>query len=419
MRVKKIYYGWYVVLVSAVLTAVGLGMFSSTNSVFVKPVCESLGFARAEFTFHRTIITLIGMLVMPLYGRLIVKVGVKKILLTGAIMLGLVTAGYSFANKIWHFYLLALINGIFLNGVSFMSIGILINAWFDGKKGLATGLAYAGSGFGGAVMIPVTGKIIEWTSWQWAYRFIGILGILVLLPIIILFVKNSPADMGLKPLPADKNQMKQGNRNQNSYDFHQALRSGKFWLVVTAFFLINFFAGCTNTHTVPYLSDIGYPVAFTASVMSVFMVFLILGKVILGIIYDRLGSLAGNLIIAFFSLGFPVLALLASNPAMPWLYAMFIGMASSGVSVPIAVLVNRYFGDKDFPAIFSFCSMIAVFAPSISVPAMGAVYDTTGSYRPAWWGLFILSVLITVCLVGAEWLNRRPQVVIVGNKLAE
>jgi len=146
---RRIFYGWKIVGASAVILALGLGMFTSTNSVYVKPVCDTLGFARSEFTFYRTILTLSSALVLPFFGRIVKWAGVRSMLLFGAIALSLVTFGYSFATSLWHFYILAFINGIVYNNVSFMVIGILISTWFEDKRGLATGLAYAGSGLGG------------------------------------------------------------------------------------------------------------------------------------------------------------------------------------------------------------------------------------------------------------------------------
>ena len=405
---KKIFYGWIVVFCGVILLAMGLGMFSSTNSLFVKPVCDFYGFSRGQFTLYRTIITLMGAFVMPFYGRLIQRIGVKKVLLAGSLMLGLVSVGYSFSTKLWHFYLLALVNGLFVNGVSFMSVGVLISAWFDGKKGLATGLAYSGSGLGGAVMIPIVGNIIETAGWQWAFRIMGLFGIAVLLPVIIVFVKNKPEDMSLAPLPPEKSE-KKSPAAVNSLGFHEALRTMKFWLLVIAFFFINFFAAATNTHSAPYLSDLGYTASYVSSFMSLFMIFLTVGKIILGLVYDRFGVMAGNLFVSVFCLGFPVLAYLSYIPAIPWFFAIFLGMASCGVSVPVSILVSRYFGKKDFPTIFSFCMMASSLSSSISVPAMGAVYDFTGSYRPAWIGFIFCSLIIIICLMTVEVMERRQK----------
>lgn len=405
MARRKPFYGWLVVGTSAALLALGLGMYNSTNSVFVKPICDSLGFARGEFTLHRTIITLVGALLMPVYGGLIQRIGVRRVLLFSSVLLGAVTLGYSFAKKLWHFYALAAINGVFYNGVGFMTVGILVNDWFDGKKGLALGLAYSGSGLGGAIMVPVVSRVIVLAGWQWAYRLMAALGVAVMLPVVLLLVRDRPAQLGLHPLAAD-GPSPRVQPGESGLSLREALRTGRFWMLIAAFALINAFASATNTHSAPYLSDLGYSVPFVSSVVSLFMLFLTLGKIALGLIYDRAGALTGNILIAVLCLGYPVCALLARLHWMPWVYAVFVGLASCGVSVPVTILIGRYFGGRDFPALFSFTSMISSLAASASVPAMGAIYDVTGSYRLAWQLLLILSAGISACLIGAELAHR-------------
>ena len=131
-RAKRVFYGWIIVACSVVLAALGVGMYTSTVSVFVKPVCEALGCSRAEFTLYRTFHMVASAICMPFYGPLIQKAGVKKVMFIGMLVVGIVTIGFSFASSVGFFYLLGTVNGIFVNGISFMSIGILVNNWFEG-----------------------------------------------------------------------------------------------------------------------------------------------------------------------------------------------------------------------------------------------------------------------------------------------
>ena len=403
----KFFYGWVIVICSSILLALGLGMYVSSNSLFVIPVSESLGFSRGQFTFYRTIVTLTGALLMPLYGRIIQKIGVKKVLLAGALMIGLVKIGFSFTSGLWHLFILSFVYGLFFNSLGFMSIGVLVNSWFNGKKGLAIGLAYAGSGLGGAILMPVLAYIIETAGWQWAYRFMGLFGILVMLPVIAIFVKNKPEDMGLKALESNESAKKTGPALVSNISFKEALGTSRFWLLFISFFLISFFAAPTNTHSAPYLSDLGYTTLFVSYVMALFMVFLTVGKIILGFAYDHFGTLAGNIILCIFVLGYPIFALLSYLPPVPWVFAVFLGMAHCGVSIPIPILISRHFGNRDFPAIFSFFGMISALAQAIAIPAMGAVYDLMGSYNPAWFVLIFISLIVTACLIIVELIVPR------------
>ena len=404
---KKIYYGWIIVFFSVILMALGYGMFINTAVMFVIPVCESLGFSRAQFTLRTSIITLTCAILMPFYGRLIQKINVKRVLVIGSVMLGLVSVGYSFSTKLWHFYAFALVNGLFINCISFLSIGVLINAWFKAKKGLATGLAFAGTGVGGAIFNPVISRMIELTGWEWTFRLMGIFATSVLLPIIIIFIKNKPEDMGLHPLANDKPEEKNSISISVSCSFSEAIRNVKFWLLTTAFFLIPSFASSSQNHSAPYLSDLGYATNYVAALVSLCMAVMIAGKILIGTIYDRFGAMSGGILISVFCLCCPVFAYFAYIPAVSMGYTLFLGMACSSVSIPMPILAVRYFGEKDFPAIFGFFNMVSYIAQAISIPALGLVYDLTGSYRPAWFVFFIFSVIITGCLIITEILGRK------------
>jgi len=389
-----------------------MGIYVSTNSIFVKPVCDDLGFSRGQFTLYRTIITLVSTPLMPIYGRKIRSIGLKKLILISAIGCGLISISYSFSTQLWHFYVLAAFNGILVNGTSFMVIGTLVSGWFHDKKGFATGLAYCGSGLGAAIMVPLLGQVIEHTDWRWGYRTIGIVGMAILVPTVLLLVKESPERMGLEPYRSDKGGQasaaaQTGQDASIGLTMKEALKSPVFWLLAIAFFCISMCAASTNTHTAPYLSDLGYSTGFAASVVSLFMLVLTVGKIVLGYIFDRLGALWGSLFVGICCIGFPILALLAHIPAMPWIYAIVVGMASCGFSVPVNVLITNYFGNKDFTAIFSIFSMVTMAGAAISLPVIGVIYDVTGSYHWAWIMLLITGCIVALCLVAANIMGRK------------
>ena len=75
----------------------------------------------------------------------------------------------------------------------------IVSSWFFQRRGLTLGLINGGGAIGGMVLVPVSSVFVEWFSWQQAYQFLGILLLLVIFPIGLLFIKNRPEDVGLKP----------------------------------------------------------------------------------------------------------------------------------------------------------------------------------------------------------------------------
>lgn len=410
---KKPFYGWVIVFACVIVTSVGLGLYSSTASAFIIPVCESMHFSRSQYTIHRTIVSLGSAFLAPLYGELARKIGAKKCMLITLAAMIAVSFGYSFATTIWHFYLVAVVNGLMGNGFNFVVIGILINAWFDDKKGVASGIAYCGSGLGGAVMLPIVRVLIERLGWRWTYRAMALGGPVILLPTILFLIKDSPAVMGLTPyrnITKINTSISKGGDDSGravGMSLQNALKTPMFWLLITGLTAISACAGCANTHTIPYLQDIGYTPAYASSVMSCVMIILMVSKIVMGAVYDRFGTGISNLILGVSCVIYPILAVFAGSPAIAWSYAFVYGFSASGISVPVSTLVSKYFGDAHFSKIFGVCTMSTSVISSITTPLMGAVYDHYGSYEIAWLALIGIGVCAVVGLIGAELCSRK------------
>ena len=409
MEKQKSFYGWRVLAALVFIMAIGMGLYGGVNSAFVKPVCDNLGVPRGELTLYRTIISLVGAALMPFYGRLIRKVGVRKLLIASSFGIPLAYFCYSWASQLWHFYLIAFLEGLFTNGISFLTVGTVVNNWFESKRAVATGLAFAGSGLGGAAFMPVVSAVIEAWGWRWAYRMTAAAGLALLLPAVLLVVRDAPGQMGLAPYRSGQEGERKVALPAQGLSRKGAGKTAPFWLLAAGFFLISVCCGGPYTHTTAYFSDIGYTSAYAASVTSVYMVFLTIGKVLLGGIFDRFGALRATVLIGLCCIAFPVLALLGRIPLMPFCYAAVLGIADAGCSVAITVLVSRVFGDADFSSIFGVMSMVSTFGIAASGPLMGMIYDISGGYAAAWVMLLILGALTAVCLVGAVVLMHRRE----------
>lgn len=398
---REIFYGWYIVIAGFVITGAAVGFYNNCLGVFVKPVCDALGFSRGQFTMYQTVSTLTSMLVMPLFGELYHKVSLKKILLLGAVGCGLIPLGYSFSSHIWQFYVLAFFNGLLFNAASMMTVGTIVNNWFISKRGTAAGIAFAGSGLFAAIMVPLASRVIAQFGWQWGYRLIGIGGILILLPVILLVIKDRPQDIGLTPYiectsPAEALSTYQ----PTGLTREQAVKTPAFWFLMLGIFFCGFTTMGVQPHTISYLTDIGYDYGFASTIVSALMLSMIVGKLSLGYLFDKVGCLRGSLAGSFAALIAVVSILMAKTSlATIWLYAFAIGFACSTGTVAVNYLTASYFGDKDFSRILPLTSMAATLGISIATPLSGAIYDMLGSYEPAWYMYLVTAALEILFLV--------------------
>ena len=404
---KKIFYGWYIVLAGFIITFAGMGVINAMSGPLLVPITEELGFSRGSFTFHRTILFLLGALFMPLYARLFERIGVKKVLLVSTVAVAVLIFSFSFATELWHFYVLAAINSVVVSGPSFLSVGYMISKWFDSRRGLVTGVAFAGFGVGTTMFIPVFTWLEYVADWQTVYRVIGVIVFIVVFPTVFFLVKDKPQDINLEPYNKNPNQKKLERFNVN---FSNAIKTPIFWMLLVGFFLLSIMQGAPNFNAQAYLTDIGYTPDFAAMVMVVLMLAHTLGALTLGGFFDKFGMMAGSLFLGIACIIFPLLAVFAEIPVFLWLFALFYGPASSGF-VPVALFVTFYFGGKDFALIFSVFNMVMQLGMSISGPALAVIYDFSGSYFWGWIMLMGFGVIITAALIGSNLLSQRQKII--------
>ena len=356
---QKLHYAWIVAGFAMLISGAGSGVFISTLGVFVKPVCDMYGFSRADFPLYSTIFFITNVIMMPIYGNLFQKFGFRKISTVSSVICSLCLFSYSFCTKLWMFYAVTLISGLFINGISIMAVGILINKWFVDSKGLASGIAFSGSGIIAAILLPVCSRLIETCGIAFTYRFLAVFEMIITLPVILLILKDDPESAGVSPYRAAGRVSGKGVSSEKTAatEIHrgftrwQALKTPCFWLLFIGIAGIAVCQAGANSNTVSILADIGYSNAFAASVSSAYMVMLTVFKILMGRVFDRLGSLKGSMLIGGCCVLFPVTAIFNRISFVPWIYILFLAIASSGSTVLGNVLTGNYFGQKDYSKI--------------------------------------------------------------------
>lgn len=140
-------------------------------------------------------------------GRLGSYFGYKKLMVVGVAASAVLNVLISFQSELWLIAVLWGLNGFFQAMVWSNGIGVINKWWPKEKRGFASGLATAFSGVAQAVTyLTVNWCLIlnpEWT-WRAGFRF-PIIPMVLILIAFILFFKEKPENVGLKPFEeADK-----------------------------------------------------------------------------------------------------------------------------------------------------------------------------------------------------------------------
>ncbi|KAF8984825.1 hypothetical protein BGZ46_006938 [Entomortierella lignicola] len=168
-------FGWLVVLASFVVNfwAFSPNMTFGVYQAYFLQANTFPGALATQISWVGSIGTASMFIPGPFVAPLTRFIGLRAVVAVGIIAaaLGLILA--SFTTELWHLY----ITQGFLFGcggglVFFSSISVTAQ-YFEKRRGLANGIAVAGSGIGGLAVSPLTRFLITQVGYRWCQRIIG------------------------------------------------------------------------------------------------------------------------------------------------------------------------------------------------------------------------------------------------------
>ncbi len=400
MRQRHLHYGWVVVCACILIEGAGQGILLNTFNVFIKPVTDSLGFSRGLFAAYSTICTGVSVVLLPWYGKVLQGPSAKRVIQLCAFVTVLVPLGYSVSSRLIHFYLLAVVSGIFINGVGMAMAGTVVGYWFQEKRGLATGIAFAGSGIMGSIAVPLITAVISAYGWRVGYRVVSLAAFLLYLPALMWLLKIRPEECGMRPYGVEWQESSPATCQGVSRK--EAMSTPAMWLFLPAMFLATISTQAMYGNSLAYFSDLGYTTAVIGIAGSLMYAVLAIGRVGSGWIFDRMGALASVMMVSFLLLVTGVLFLCAGvSVGFVVAAVLVLGSVSGGVALIPSHWVRSCYGEKEFSSIYAI-AMVPIQLALATGPLAGAsIYDCFGSYSPAWimgivaaavaWILFVIS----------------------------
>ena len=198
MRRLPFFYGWVIIAVTFVTMAIGVNARTSF-SLFFPPIINEFGWERGVTAGAFSFGFLVSAVISPLIGRMMDRFGPRAVMELGVVLMaaGLLLAPLT--TQPWHLYLtIGVLVGAGSICLGYSGQSLYLPNWFNRRRGLAMGLAFAGVGIGSITLLPWVQHMIEQTGWRTACTAMGVVVLVTLLPINLL-VRMRPEDIGLQP----------------------------------------------------------------------------------------------------------------------------------------------------------------------------------------------------------------------------
>jgi MFS family permease len=403
------FYGWIIIAVTFVTMAIGVNARTSF-SLFFPPIIDEFGWERGVTAGAFSFGFLVSAAVSPLIGRAMDRFGPRIVMELGVALMaaGLLLAPLT--TQPWHLYLtIGVLVGAGSICLGYSGQSLFLPNWFNRRRGLAMGLAFAGVGIGSITLLPWVQHMIEQTGWRTACTAMGVLVLVVLAPINLLLRKR-PQDIGLEP-DGDAAPSASTKPISNIVDpvwagtdwtLSRALCTARFWWIALGYFCGLYIWYAVQVHQTKYLLDIGFSPNVAVWALGAVSLLGIPGQIALGHLSDRVGR---EWIWAASCLGFAIcfaaLVALKYFPALPLVYLMVLtqGALGYGLTSIMGAVVVEIFQGKHYGSIFGTIMLSALAGGAAGPWVTGALHDLSGSYTLA----FVIGIGVSALSAIAIW----------------
>jgi MFS family permease len=396
---SKIYYGWYIVGVCFITMAM-IGGIGYTFAVFFKPLIEEFHWSRTALAGVVSAGMVVGGLVTPLWGNWIDRAGGRVVIVTAALFAGLSLLLRAYIDTLWQLYFIAIAGSIFFAGIDLIPLSTIISHWFRSRRGTAMGLTLIGGSVGGFLMPPTADWLIARFGWRSSYLILAVVLWVGIIPVAAIFLRKDPIETGLlvndvapQPEINETEKIKEESETVKTVDLmpeeeftlQQALRTSAFWMIAIAFFLPMMSGVGMLTHLVVILTDAGISSQTATAGLGLIAALSMVGRFAFGYAADRFS--VRKVFTACYVIEATAVGTLLAMPLIGrnalFAYILVYGLTGGGGLVLAPLIIGECFGLKSLGTIFGMLAISAVIGGAIGPLLAGYIFDSTGSYYPA------------------------------------
>ena len=398
----KIAYAWVVFALCFIMIFCVLGFCSSSKSLYLAPITDDLGISRSLFSISDSCRYVTTAIINLFFGFLILKLKPRLMAAAGFLSLIAFALISAFAQSVAQFYIAGVFLGIGLAWTTTTLVGYVVERWFTKSKGTVMGVILAANGLGAALASQVVSPVINASAdgWRKAYLLsaavVAACGVLV-----VLFLRNSPEDVGQEPLGTDKTAKEKRGSKWEGMDFSEAKKHGYFYLAALCVFLTGLILQSATGVSSAHMKDCGIDPAFIATALSIHSIALAAAKMYTGFSFDHFGLRITLLVCYVFAGVSLVILAFVSNNTMAMLYSVFSSIALPLETIMVPLIALDLFGQKSYAKMMGIFLAFNTAGYALGAPLVNVMYDITGSYRSILLILAALSAVIAVIMLFA------------------
>ncbi len=400
LRTPNIFYGWWIVASAFTINSLPFGCYWLGFSVFFLPISETLGIGRALASLPFTLRGVVAVVLSPVIGVLVDRMGPAIILIICAVLGG---AGYvllSFVDS-YIMFMIVFLCVISVGMIPFDSpTTTVISRWFIRQRGRAMSVSYMGFPFGGVVLIPLMTLGVDHLGWRTTALVTGVVIAAITAPLATRLYRT-PESRGLLPDGDTAAEGPVGADDQSFADTGDVEISTRRALTTAAYWMLSLSCGLRTTvfmalgiHLVGVMTWKGLDETTAGLIISAYAFMWMASTFVMGWAGDRWSKARIAATPAFLGT-FAMVLLLVLDKVEVWQMVLLLMLwaTNEGSWALNFSLLGDIFGRRNFGANRGAMLMVMHFMGLGAPFYSGWVFDKTGSYE---WVLIPVASLLGV-----------------------
>jgi OFA family oxalate/formate antiporter-like MFS transporter len=348
-------------------------------SVFRVPLARQFHWTISQVTLTFTIAIMVVGFASFFGGLWSKRVGPRVVAVTGGVLYGggLFLASFSNIGLWWLYLSYGAIGGTGLGFAYIVPIYVLVK-WFLDRRGLMTGIAVGGFGFGALITAPVATRLIQSIGVLQTFAYLGI-AFLIITVMTGLFMQNPPegwASAGWVPV-----QTQNVKGAATSYTLGQALKTWQWW----ALWLLLFLNTCAGISIISQEAPMFQELAKANAMIAAGMVGIVaignaLGRVFWAWASDLLGRRATFVVMFLLQIGLFWFLPSLHAVGIVTLVSFIILMCYGGGFGTLPAFAADYFGPANIGSIYGLILTAWGFASAFGPLLIAHMRQATGNY---------------------------------------
>jgi len=395
---RKFFYGWVIVAVATFALVVSNGLSIGGIPVFYKSIREEFvasgavaaGNAESFIAFGATLTFFFAGVLSPFAGFLIQRYRLRTLMLVGCAMLGGALIVHSQTTSPWVVYAARTVMGISLCFVGVLPSIVLVSNWFVRRRGLALGILLTGTSLGGSLISLISPPIIAAYGWRSAMVVVSLFVWLLLVPAVLFFVKDKPADIGML---ADGDGVVEDASSVavEGLTLQEALRTPLFWVLALCAAAVFYPIFVTTQQFILQATKIGLSPQQASFGLSSLLAVSVAGKFLFGWLSDRFAPTRVMLACCFVMFA-STIVLLNLNASTIYFFLLPFGFGYGGTFVLLQRIASDFFGNREYPKVLGVLIVIETVGAAIGGMVTGRLADASGGdYTSAFYVLIAVS----------------------------